>query len=243
MITYYSTKPVKVIENRFDLGKDISELTNMTASALLKEGEQYAGKLFSDLGKEISKSFEGLLPPDLLNKLESDISAAIADARGPMSAALSDFVNSITDTISKAISGQGLDTPALKNALAILESHMVAELRSTIHKLLSSSAADLLKEGEQYAGKLFSGLGKDSFSISNHISFLELRPKAADNDRMQKSMTLIENYVNHKTEQKTKEIYNEIHYNETNRIISFLKKHKNNNELMINKSLMLISRA
>ncbi|CAK8742778.1 hypothetical protein SODG_006032 [Sodalis praecaptivus] len=112
---------VKVIENRFDLGKDISELTNMTASALLKEGEQYAGTLFSDLGKEISKSFEGLLPPDLLNKLESDISTAIADARGPMTAALSDFVNSITDTISKAISGQGLDTPALKTRLPYLK--------------------------------------------------------------------------------------------------------------------------
>ncbi|WP_291971511.1 hypothetical protein [Candidatus Symbiopectobacterium sp.] len=219
---------VNVIEKRFDLGKDISELINMIASALLKEGEQYADKLFSDLGKEISKIFEGLLPPDMLKKLESDISTAIADVRGPITAALSDFVRSVTDTISKGISGQGLDTPALKSALATFESHMVAELRSTVHKLLSSAAADILNEGVQ----------KDSFSISNHISFLELRPKSADNDSMQKSITLIENYINSKIEQNNKEICNEINYNETNRIISLLKKHENNNELMINKSLM-----
>ncbi|CAK8742774.1 hypothetical protein SODG_006028 [Sodalis praecaptivus] len=35
------------------------KLLSSSAADLLKEGEQYAGTLFSDLGKEISKSFEG----------------------------------------------------------------------------------------------------------------------------------------------------------------------------------------
>ncbi|CAK8742775.1 hypothetical protein SODG_006029 [Sodalis praecaptivus] len=35
------------------------KLLSSSAADLLKKGEQYAGTLFSDLGKEISKSFEG----------------------------------------------------------------------------------------------------------------------------------------------------------------------------------------